>query len=214
MLLWFRWLFTAFVYHVGLGYASYLALRNPTDIRTLKLCIIVGLLTTTSYAMGDVISMIVPIFYEGRAMLIWGLLLVEPSGWNDMYDAAVGPVIQHIVGTSRVLSRSGISKRVLLWGVDAGTFLNSQSVKAAKMGGALHNPGRADLAIGILLEESEASKAALGPLPSLTGLYAKMSKYNEKKEELAATINAAVLEPPAAPLLVDHPTPDGEDSSL
>jgi hypothetical protein len=202
MILWFRWFFTALVYHIGVGYASYLAIRNPSDIRTLKLCIIVGMLTMTSYALGDAISMVIPMFYEARAMLIWGLLVVEPSGWNDMYDAAVGPVIQYVIGSSRVLSRTGISKRALLWGVDLGTFISTQAVKVATVGGALQNPGRADMALGLVREEVAASKAVLGPLPSLSNLYTKMSQYNEKKEvliqeekkvqeeALAATINA------------------------
>lgn len=156
-----RWLTTSFAFHSGVTYAAFIALRRPSEIGTLKLWMLLSVITALSYAFGDVLALLVPMFMELRAILVWGLILMEPVGWVDAYDTLCAPFLLFVVGSLRDASRSGYTRNIFLAVSRLFLLLTAQLLRIGGSLGALRDPSRVESLLDGLLEEIAESKRCI-----------------------------------------------------
>lgn len=156
-----RWFVTSLAFHSALTYAAFLALKRPNDIQTLKLWMLLGVITATSYLLGDALSYVIPMFFEVRAIAVWGIIMMEPIGWADAYDKMCAPMLIGIASAVRDAAKSGYAKMGALFLANLSLMVTSKCLALAGALDALGDSTRARNLMKQLREEIAESRTRL-----------------------------------------------------
>jgi hypothetical protein len=96
---------------------------------------ILGFLLAAVSLLGDTICGALPLFYEVRCIVVWGLIIAEPVAWSSAYDKGLGPALGQL-GTAAKGLRNSTGAKLCALAILAGAakFLQRMFSFAASIG--------------------------------------------------------------------------------
>ncbi len=146
-----RWLITSVLFNSGIAYAAFTAFRHPKSMHVLKLWMVLGTLLAVIELLGDTVCAAIPLFFEGRCLFVWCLIILEPVAWGSAYDAGCAPALSYIGSAAKAVRSSDQVRRGTLTALVGGTRVLGRFIAAA-------------VSVSFLTEEEERVRRALGEL--------------------------------------------------